>query len=125
MILHLADPSPKFLAKQDAHAVRGLPTIFRHPHSGNDVYLRVGERNIDALRQRISVSWQYAEMDSHHKVLQVEDYPLINRWTHRHELRYLLELTGFIWEEEFSDFQGSPPTVGTEQVVIARKPGEA
>ena len=44
------------------------------------------------------------------------------RWTYRHEMRHLLELAGFPNAVEYSDFVGSPPAYGREQVWIARRP---
>jgi hypothetical protein len=38
---------------------------------------------------------------------------------HRYEMRYLLELTGFRVLAEYSDFKGSPPRYGAEQVWVA------
>ena len=40
------------------------------------------------------------------------------RWTYQQEMRYLFELTGFQIQEQFSDFLGSPPDYGKEQVWI-------
>ena len=42
------------------------------------------------------------------------------RWTHRQEMRYLFELTGFEVEAEYSDFHRSPPAYGREQIWLAR-----
>ena len=41
------------------------------------------------------------------------------RWIYRYEMRYLLELTGFKVLEEYSDFKGSPPEYGAEQVWVS------
>jgi SAM-dependent methyltransferase len=43
------------------------------------------------------------------------------RWTYRWELRYLLELCGFVVEAEYSDFHGAPPAYCKELVVVARR----
>ena len=43
------------------------------------------------------------------------------RWIYRNEMRYLLELCGFAVEAEYSDFFGSPPAYGKEQVWVARR----
>jgi hypothetical protein len=40
-------------------------------------------------------------------------------------MRYLLELCGFEVEAEYSDYAGSPPAYGREQVYVARAVGNA
>ena len=54
-------------------------------------------------------------------MVRQEEEILRLRWTYRYEMRHLLELAGFEVEAEFSDFRGSPPAYGREQVWLARK----
>jgi hypothetical protein len=43
------------------------------------------------------------------------------RSTYRHEMRHLLELEGSEPLSEHSDYDGSPPAYGQEQIWLARK----
>ena len=45
--------------------------------------------------------------------------------TYRHELRHLLELSGFEPIAEYSDYAESPPAYGGEIVVVARRMGRS
>jgi hypothetical protein len=47
------------------------------------------------------------------------------RWTYRYELHHLLELAGFEFVAEYSDFAKSPPAYGRELVVMARRSEDA
>ena len=50
-----------------------------------------------------------------------EEEDLTLHWTYRYELRHLLELEGFEPLSEASDYAGSPPAYGREQIWVARK----
>jgi len=43
------------------------------------------------------------------------------RWTYRHELHHLLELSGFQVLAEYSDFRRSEPAYGKELIVVCAK----
>ena len=60
-------------------------------------------------------------LDQAGKVLRQAFENLTLRWTYRQEMRYLLELTGFQIEAEYSDFAESPPSYGKEQLWLARR----
>jgi hypothetical protein len=60
------------------------------------------------------------ELDGEGNVIDSEESSWSLRWTMRQEMAYLLELCEFEPIEEFSDFQGSPPDYGREQLWIAR-----
>jgi len=47
--------------------------------------------------------------------------PLLLRYVHRYEMRYLLELCGYKVEALYGDFQRGPFRYGGEQVWVARK----
>ena len=66
--------------------------------------------------------WEFVERDGVGNAVRREEELLSMRWTYRREMRYLLELAGFEVEREDSDFRGSPPRYGAEQVWTARKP---
>jgi SAM-dependent methyltransferase len=103
-------------------------TPFEHSTSRGDVWLPNGHavrvtvtsRDVDPLTQVMRETWRFTETDPGGTVVLVEDEDLRLRWTYRHELRYLLALTGFTVEAEYADFAGSPPEYGKEIVVVAR-----
>ena len=80
------------------------------------------ERKNDPLRQQARELWEFRELDAAGGVLRREQEVLTMRWTYRHEMRYLLELAGFVVRSEWSDFRGSPPAYGKEQVWVAQRP---
>ena len=90
-----------------------------HPITGNTLTVEVLSRRNDALRQVFREHWRFTEASSTGQVLRREDEMLELRWTYRYEMRYLLELCGFAIENELSDFIGSPPAYGREQIWIA------
>jgi SAM-dependent methyltransferase len=90
-----------------------------HPVTGNTVTVEVLTRANDPLSQTLRERWRFAERNSSGAVVRREEEILELRWTYRHEMRYLLELCGFAIESEFSDFSGSPPTYGREQIWVA------
>ena len=92
-----------------------------HPRSGCLVRVEVVERRNDPLRQILRETWRFLEVTSAGEILREEHETLEMRWTYRHEMRYLLELTGFEVVAEYSDFRESPPAYGTEQVWLARR----
>ena len=63
--------------------------------------------------------WEFAELDNTGNSLRREEETLRMRWTYRFEMRYLLEVSGFEVTAEYSDFRGSPPQYGAEQVWVA------
>lgn len=104
-------------------------TPFEHSTSRADVWLPNGHlvrvsvmsRDVDPLAQVMRETWRFTETDPEGTVERVEDEDLRLRWTYRHELRYLLALSGFSVEAEYSDFAGTPPAYGKELVVVARR----
>jgi SAM-dependent methyltransferase len=94
-----------------------------HPETGNPVQVEILSRTNDPLRQRFSERWRFSEVDAGGHPLRVEEEVLELRWTYRYEMRYLLELCGFVVEAEYGDFQGGGPAYGREQVWVATRPG--
>jgi len=94
-----------------------------HPVSWNAVRIDVRERTADAVAQVFEEFWRFAECAPDGTVLREEEEVLRMRWTYRHELRHLLELAGFEFVAEYSDYLKSPPEYGKEIIVLARKPG--
>jgi hypothetical protein len=65
--------------------------------------------------------WRYRALAEDGTIAEEEVLELSLRWTYRWEMRHLLRLAGFIVEAEFSDFAGSPPAYGKEQIWVAHK----
>jgi hypothetical protein len=65
--------------------------------------------------------WRYRALAEDGTIAEEEVLELSLRWTYRWEMRNLLRLAGFIVEAEFSDFAGSPPAYGKEQIWVAHK----
>jgi SAM-dependent methyltransferase len=76
----------------------------------------------DPLEQVLAETWRFRQLDERGAVVREETEVLKLRWLYRYEMRYLLELCGFEVEAEYSDFDGSPPAYGREQVWVARRP---
>ncbi len=89
--------------------------------NGHRVQVTVTSRDVDPLTQVMRETWRFTETDPGGTVVLVEDEDLRLRWTYRHELHYLLALSGFTVEAEYSDFAGSPPAYGKELIVVARR----
>ena len=80
-----------------------------------------GARDIDPVAQVLREEWVFRETDAAGTVLSEEREELRMRWSFRWEMRHLFALTGFEVEAEYSDFRGSPPAYGGEQVWVLRK----
>ena len=81
---------------------------FRHPN--------------DTVNQVLHETWTFSELGPDGVVIRSEPEELVLRWTYRYEMRHLLELAGLELVAEHSDFAGSPPAYGHEQIWIARRP---
>lgn len=76
---------------------------------------------LDHVNQVVRNLWRYRAFSADGTVAEEEILELSLRWTYRWEMRHLLELSGFAVEAEFSDFAGSPPAYGKEQIWVAHK----
>ena len=83
---------------------------------------RVLRRRTEPLHQLMTEVWEFTELDEVGNTLRSERETLRMRWTYRFEMRYLLGVSGFEVEAEYSDFRGSPPAYAAEQVWVARRP---
>jgi hypothetical protein len=90
------------------------------PRSGYRFRRTVVVRNVDWLLQRLDETLRIEELDGDGKVVDSEDSSWSLRWTMRQEMAYLFELCGFEPIEQYSDFRGSAPAYGREQLWIAR-----
>ena len=89
--------------------------------TGRPIEAVVGSASIDHLNQVRCELWRYRAFAADGTVAEEEILELAIRWTFRWEMRHLLRLAGFSIEAEFSDFLGSPPAYGKEQIWIAHK----
>ncbi len=105
----LFDPSPAALPPREA----------RHPRTGRLVRRSVIARETDKLRQTIKETLRFEESDASGVVVAAEETSWTLRWSLRQEVLYLFELCGFAPVAQFSDFKGSPPAYGREQLWIA------
>ena len=119
--LHLFDPRLDLMVPGDGPAPFPDQPAVRHPETGRRVHISVTNRRTDPLHQTLQETWLFHELGDDGTVLRAEEELLTLLWTYRSELHYLLELSGFRVEYEFSDFEGSPPAYGREMIVIARK----
>ena len=118
LIINLFDPRLEWCVPDAAPRLQA--GSFRHPVSGNLVKVETLRHTNDPMRQVLTEVWGFSELDEAGKVLRNEEEVLTLRWTHRQEMRYLFELTGFEVEAEYSDFHRSPPAYGREQIWLAR-----
>ncbi|MBN1826928.1 MAG: class I SAM-dependent methyltransferase [Candidatus Eisenbacteria bacterium] len=122
LILDVFDPRLDWCAPGVGRVPREQDTV-RHPVSGNKVRIEVTEGKTDPLTQIVEERWRFTELDPDGKALRREEETLKLRWIYRWELRHLLELAGFVVEEEYSGFQESPPVYAREIILIARPAG--
>jgi hypothetical protein len=88
------------------------------PITRQDIGVEVTDRQTDPVTQTFSEVRRWT-VTSDGVVVETHDDVLRLRWTYRYEMRYLLEPTGFKVLTEYSDFKGSPPRYGAEQVWVA------
>lgn len=124
-IVALFDPKLEYLVPGGvpARTSMRMGEPVRHPATGNDVVVDAMERENDPLTQTFVERWRFREMDPAGRVVREEWENLPMRWIYRYEMRYLLELSGFDIEAEYSNFEGTPPAYGGEQVWVARRRG--
>jgi hypothetical protein len=83
------------------------------------VEILVRDRRNDPLTQTFSESWRWIERGANGAIVRDTEETLRLRWTYRQELAHLFELTGFTLVAEYSDFLGSPPQYGAQQIWVA------
>ncbi len=126
LVLDLFDPRldwchPTGVVPPDAEGVVQRRRELRHPKTGRAVSVEVVSRATDPLRQVVTEVWRFTEREASGAIVRREEETLSLRWSHRQEMRYLLELSGYDIEAELSDFSGAPPAYGKEQVWLARR----
>lgn len=118
LVLHLFDPRLDFLIDEEAPMPGHAGT---HPASGRRFVGEILKTRFDHLAQIRRDLWRYAELDAAGETLREATREMALRWTYRWELHYLLELSGFAVEAEYSDFNRAPPAYGRELIVVARR----
>jgi len=114
--VHLFDPKLEFCVPTSPPLNSKRPTV-HDPITSQDVGLEVTDRQTDPVTQTFSEIWRWSVVRDRAVVTNYDDV-LRLRWTYRYEMRYLLELTGFKVLTEHSDFKGSVPRYGAEQVWV-------
>lgn len=117
LVVDLFDANFELLA---AAAEKVEPRTARHPVSGNLVRRTVVARHNDPYRQVVRETLRLEELDGAGEVVASEETSWALRWSLRQEMAYLFELCGFDVVEQFSDFKGSAPAYGREQLWVVR-----
>jgi ubiquinone/menaquinone biosynthesis C-methylase UbiE len=116
LVVHLFDPRLEFCLPTNTDAIAKRATV-RDPATGQIVTVEVSDRKNDPVTQTFSETWRWT-VSRNASVVRTYADVLRLRWTYRYEMRYLFELTGFRVISEHSDFKGSPPRYGAEQVWV-------
>jgi hypothetical protein len=120
LIIDIFDPRLDLLTEDRFKPSRVIPS-FRNPRTGHTVSIDQLERRNDHVQQRLVERWRFSETTDDGRIVRDEEETLELRWIYRYEMRYLFELAGFAVENEWSDFQCSPPAYGREQIWMVRK----
>lgn len=118
LILDLFDPNFELLFASGP--ADPFPRESRDPRSGQLVRRTVVARHNDPLQQTIREILRFETFDSAGNIVTRDETSWSLRWSMRQEIAYLLELCGFETVDQYSDFKGSPPQYGREQLWIAR-----
>ena len=120
LVLDLFDPQLDRLLPRNPYAPRTFGT-YRHPATGLSVLWESVDHLNDPIAQILVEIWRWTEVDAEGRVVRTEMEELKLRWTYRHELHHLLELSGFQVLAEYSDFRRSEPAYGKELIVVCAK----
>jgi SAM-dependent methyltransferase len=118
LALHLFDPDLRFLLPGAGPPFDRADGTDRS--TGRPVEAVLETDTLDHVNQVRRELWRYRAFAADGAIAEEETLELAVRWTYRWEMRHLLKLAGLIVEAEFSDFLGSPPAYGKEQIWIAR-----
>ena len=122
LIFNIFDPRLDWLLEDSSFPESPLRKHleFNHPETGNRVVIW-DTRKYDLQAQVIDEDRIFEEIDGDGVVVQRSYAKWSLRWTYRHEMEYLLRLSGFEIEALYGDFSGGPFRYGGEQVWLARK----
>jgi SAM-dependent methyltransferase len=118
LVMHLFDPRLEFCLP-GAPPPEAAREVW-DPAAGCRVRRTVIARRNDPFRQLVSETLRLEALDNAGAVIAAEETSWTLRWALRQEVEYLLRLSGFQPLELLSDFSGSPPAYGKEQIWIAR-----
>jgi SAM-dependent methyltransferase len=118
LVLDMFDPNFELLF--DPRPVAVPVREARHPQTGQLVRRSVVGRETDKLRQTIKEILRFEVINAAGAIVSSQETSWTLRWNLRQETRYLLELCSLAPVGEFSDFNGSPPAYGREQLWVAR-----
>jgi ubiquinone/menaquinone biosynthesis C-methylase UbiE len=116
LVVHLFDPRLEYCVPQMPTAPTVRTTV-RDSATGQDVSVAITDRRNDPVSQTFSETWNWTIARQGRVIRRHADVMRL-RWTYRHEMRHLFELTGYRVLAEYSDFNGSPPRYGAEQVWV-------
>jgi SAM-dependent methyltransferase len=119
LIIDIFDPRLDMLTPENTRWRQQFPHM--ELANGNVVAVEVLERINDPVAQTLEERWRFTQTAASGDLVREEIELLRLRWSYRYEMRYLLELAGFIIEAEQSDYLGAPPAYGREQIWIARR----
>lgn len=122
LVLDLFDPAYEYLTPSMPRRFAERVSV-PHPVRGTRVSVEIRRLALDPVGQVMRDLWTFREETPAGRTVRVEREVLALRWSFRWEMRHLFELTGFEVEAEHSDFRGSPPAYGGEQVWVLRRTG--
>ena len=118
LALHLFDPNLQFLLPGSKGPSERLLGVDRQ--TGRRVEAVLETASFDHVMQVRRDLWRYRAFEADGAIAEQETLELSLRWTFRWEMRHLLRLADFAVEAEFSDFTGSAPQYGKEQIWVAQ-----
>ena len=112
------DGDPRLdLCVPDTAGISLMRSTIHDEATRQDVSVEVTDRRNDPLTQTFSERWRWT-VTRRGRVARRCDDVLRLRWTYRHEMRHLFELTGYRVVAEYSDFNGEPPRYAAEQIWV-------
>jgi len=122
LALDIADVRPEVLVESQAGSVLRKTADLVVPGRWTRVVVSACER-VDRESQRIDEDLAFEELDERGAVRAKTWQRRSLRYTHRYEMQWLLELSGFEVEALHGDFARGPFVPGGEQVWLARRAG--
>ena len=122
LIINIFDPRLDWILEDSSFPESPLRKHheFNHPDTGNRVVIW-DTRSYDLEKQLIDEDRIFEEIDNDGVVVRRSYAKWSLRWTYRHEMEYLLRLSGFEIEALYGDFSRGPFRYGGEQIWLARK----
>lgn len=119
LLMDMHDPLQEML-QEGLHSGLRFDTDFVDARSGHRVAVWY-ERHVDPLMQLLEQNFVFEEADEQGSSRGRLLAQLVLRYTPRHEMEYLFELSGFTVEELYGDFDRRPYPGFGNQVWVARK----